>query len=166
MFRQTRLGPQLSGHLICTNKSPYRPIFASSLAQRVNFFSMASFLPGLRRAAPRLANDFFICHHCKKYARPAARQIKIPGKANLSRTIRFNSSAPTFPELVPKKTSPLSSLSQTISNVEKERANGGAKKGFFPETSSNAVAYWLLASAGSVFGIVVFGGLTRLTESG
>ena len=127
---------------------------------------MASFLPGLRRAAPRLASDFFICHHCQKYARPAARQIKIPRKANLTRTIRFNSSAATFPELVPKKTSPLSSLSQTISNAEKERAKGGAKKGFFPETSSNTVAYWLLASAGSVFGIVVFGGLTRLTESG
>lgn len=28
------------------------------------------------------------------------------------------------------------------------------------------VAYWLLGSAASVFGIVVFGGLTRLTESG
>jgi heme a synthase len=36
----------------------------------------------------------------------------------------------------------------------------------YPETSSNGVAYWLLASAASVFGIVVFGGLTRLTESG
>lgn len=36
----------------------------------------------------------------------------------------------------------------------------------YPDTSSNAVAYWLLASAASVFGIVVFGGLTRLTESG
>ena len=124
---------------------------------------MASFLPGLRRAAPRLASDFFICHHCMKYARPA--RLKIPVKANLSRSIRFNSSAATFPEIVPKKTSPLSSLSQTISNAEKERAKG-AKKGFFPETSSNTVAYWLLASAGSVFGIVVFGGLTRLTESG
>ncbi|KAN0120262.1 cytochrome c oxidase assembly protein-like protein cox15 [Hyaloscypha variabilis] len=127
---------------------------------------MASFLPGLRRAAPRLASDFFICHHCQKYARPAARQLKLPGKANLSRTIRFNSNAATFPELASTKSSPLSSLSQTISNAEKERAKGGAKKGFFPETSSNGVAYWLLASAGSVFGIVVFGGLTRLTESG
>ena len=38
--------------------------------------------------------------------------------------------------------------------------------GFFPQKSSKSVAYWLLASAGSVFGIVVFGGLTRLTESG
>lgn len=36
----------------------------------------------------------------------------------------------------------------------------------FPETSSKSVAYWLLGSAASVFGIVVFGGLTRLTESG
>jgi cytochrome c oxidase assembly protein subunit 15 len=126
---------------------------------------MASFLPGLRRAAPRLASDFFICHHCMNHARPAARQIRIPGKASLSRTIRFNSSAAAFPEIIPKKTSPLNSLSQTISNAEKERAKG-AKKEFFPETSSNTVAYWLLGSAASVFGIVVFGGLTRLTESG
>jgi hypothetical protein len=40
------------------------------------------------------------------------------------------------------------------------------RKSFFPDTSSNTVAYWLLGSAASVFGIVVFGGLTRLTESG
>ena len=37
---------------------------------------------------------------------------------------------------------------------------------FFPKASSKPVAYWLLASAASVFGLVVFGGLTRLTESG
>lgn len=39
-------------------------------------------------------------------------------------------------------------------------------KHFFPETSEKPVAYWLLGSAASVFGLVVFGGLTRLTESG
>ena len=38
--------------------------------------------------------------------------------------------------------------------------------GFFPHYTDKAVGYWLLASAASVFGIVVFGGLTRLTESG
>ncbi|KAK3384243.1 putative cytochrome c oxidase assembly protein [Lasiosphaeria ovina] len=37
---------------------------------------------------------------------------------------------------------------------------------FFPETTDKKVGYWLLGSAVSVFGIVVFGGLTRLTESG
>ncbi|KAF2397007.1 cytochrome oxidase assembly [Trichodelitschia bisporula] len=36
----------------------------------------------------------------------------------------------------------------------------------FPQTSDKVVGYWLLGSAASVFGIVVFGGLTRLTESG
>ena len=38
--------------------------------------------------------------------------------------------------------------------------------GYFPKTSEKSVAYWLLGSAASVFGIVIFGGLTRLTESG
>ncbi|KAH8146368.1 uncharacterized protein LAJ45_09561 [Morchella importuna] len=40
------------------------------------------------------------------------------------------------------------------------------RRSFFPETSSKAVGYWLIGSAGLVFGIVVLGGLTRLTESG
>lgn len=39
-------------------------------------------------------------------------------------------------------------------------------KSTFPETNHKNVAYWLLGSAASVFGIVIFGGLTRLTESG
>lgn len=42
----------------------------------------------------------------------------------------------------------------------------GARGSSFPPVSSKAVAYWLLGSATSVFGIVIFGGLTRLTESG
>lgn len=48
------------------------------------------------------------------------------------------------------------------SSTENTRSNNNS----FPETSSKSVAYWLLGSAASVFGIVVFGGLTRLTESG
>ncbi|KAI0477193.1 cytochrome c oxidase assembly protein COX15 [Xylariaceae sp. FL0804] len=46
------------------------------------------------------------------------------------------------------------------------QAQAAGKRRAFPETSSKAVAYWLIGSAVSVFGIVVFGGLTRLTESG
>jgi cytochrome c oxidase assembly protein subunit 15 len=41
-----------------------------------------------------------------------------------------------------------------------------AKSSTFPKISDMSVAYWLLGSAASVFGIVIFGGLTRLTESG
>lgn len=52
---------------------------------------------------------------------------------------------------------------ETIGSAARSEA---AKSSSFPKTSTNAVAYWLLASAASVFGIVVFGGLTRLTESG
>lgn len=52
------------------------------------------------------------------------------------------------------------------STATKNSTGNGNGKSRFSETSSNAVAYWLLASAASVFGIVVFGGLTRLTESG
>ncbi|OAA60459.1 cytochrome c oxidase assembly protein cox15 [Niveomyces insectorum RCEF 264] len=45
-------------------------------------------------------------------------------------------------------------------------ASSSSKTSSFPDTSSKAVAYWLIGSAISVFGIVVWGGLTRLTESG
>lgn len=126
---------------------------------------MASILPGLRRAAPRLSRDFFICHQCRKQSIPLGR-LKLPVKANVNRTIRFNSGTAAFPEANTIKNSPLGSLSKTITNVEKEKALPRPRKGFFPKTSSNGVAYWLLGSAASVFGIVVFGGLTRLTESG
>src|SRR3954465_13852828 len=120
---------------------------------------MASILPGLRKAAPRLSRDFFICHQCIKQTRPALSRWKIPGQSTLSRNIRCNSNTATFAE---PAGSPLSSLSQTIT---RDGAKSSSNK-FFPETSSKGVAYWLLGSAASVFGIVVFGGLTRLTESG
>ncbi len=60
-----------------------------------------------------------------------------------------------------QRSSPVLPVSKTVSQDEK-----AAKAGFFPKTSEKIVAYWLLGSAASVFGIVVFGGLTRLTESG
>ena len=53
-----------------------------------------------------------------------------------------------------------------VQDVNTAEGSKSEKKGFYPKHSTNAVAYWLLASAASVFGIVIFGGLTRLTESG
>lgn len=52
---------------------------------------------------------------------------------------------------------------EATGDAAKSEAGKGSS---FPRTSTNTVAYWLLGSAASVFGIVVFGGLTRLTESG
>lgn len=54
--------------------------------------------------------------------------------------------------------------SATLDKVAEKTAEKASSS--FPKTSSKGVAYWLLGSAASVFGIVVFGGLTRLTESG
>lgn len=56
--------------------------------------------------------------------------------------------------------------SPTLKQTSELAAGAKSKTKSFPETSSKSVAYWLLGSAVSVFGIVVFGGLTRLTESG
>jgi heme a synthase len=126
---------------------------------------MASFVPGLRRAGSKLSLDFFICHQCQVKAL-APRSAKWAAKSTPLRNIRFNSTSIPLSQAsgalpTPATASPLTSLSQTISNGER-----AAGKKFFPETSSRSVAYWLLGSAASVFGIVVFGGLTRLTESG
>lgn len=70
---------------------------------------------------------------------------------------------------IPKRSIWLSSLSNTVKAEvfplgPIEEKQGWSKS--FGETNHKHVAYWLLASATSVFGLVVFGGLTRLTESG
>jgi len=72
---------------------------------------------------------------------------------NLSRTVYASSSSPAHAQ---------SDIIRTVPDLHapSERASS------WPRTSSNTAAYWLLGSAASVFGIVVFGGLTRLTESG
>ena len=132
------------------------------------FHVMASIIPGIRRAVPQISRNFFVCRQCMKQSSPILRTVTT-GKSSLLRNIRFNSSVAHPPNTATtvSTASPLSSLSQTISNVEIAAGNKKASNPkFFPETSSKSVAYWLLGSAVSVFGIVVFGGLTRLTESG
>jgi cytochrome c oxidase assembly protein subunit 15 len=130
---------------------------------------MASSLPGLRRTTQKLSRDFFICHQYSNIARQTPLSLKLPIKSNITRTIRFNSSAAAFPDGAGsfRKATPLGSLSKNLLKKEVVYNPGeGVKKKFFPTTTSKSVAYWLLGSAASVFGIVVFGGLTRLTESG
>jgi len=123
---------------------------------------MALIVPGLRRAGPRLSRDFFVCHQCLSKSGPT-RSSSIARKSAVLRSIRYKSTTAVPSRAISSAatTSPLASLSQTVGSV---RRTAGRK--FFPETSSKPVGYWLLGSAASVFGIVVFGGLTRLTESG
>ena len=128
--------------------------------------SILSSFPPLYSAAPRLTLRFFPCPHRIHHSIKPAR-FHVPHKAlRPFRSVRYTTTR-TGPNPVGLAglSSPLSSLSRAIS-ANQVPALESQGKYIFPEVSHKAVAYWLLASAASIFGIVVFGGLTRLTESG
>ena len=119
----------------------------------------------LSSRVPRVRRNASTCPRClqpDQRAFPAVRQteylrrFKQPSRTHL----RSHSVASTNEQL---QSSPLAALSHKIGSRPAKRA---ANPSSFPSTCSKSSAYWLLASAASVFGIVVFGGLTRLTESG
>lgn len=125
--------------------------------------SIFSTFPLLRKAAPRLSRQFFTCQAAQNRPLGSIRPAKNSTFLRAFRTKSPSASAASLAYGVKVgPASPLASLSKTIRNVKGEKL----KKSFFPETSDKVVAYWLLGSAASVFGLVVFGGLTRLTESG
>ncbi|KAK8037871.1 cytochrome c oxidase assembly protein cox15 [Apiospora phragmitis] len=108
--------------------------------------SSSLLLPGLRRVALRPPFAPIACRQCLR------QQTQQPSMRP-SRILRIVRQASTQAQ---PATTTLNSVSTKAS----------AAKPAWPETNSKAVGYWLLGSAASVFGIVVFGGLTRLTESG
>ena len=122
------------------------------------------------RPGPRLAQGFFTCQQCR-----GALGQKGLGNAYTRRSLSWlpfqNSLRSGFRRPSIRQVggpSVLKSVSSPFTTSAWRRVIEGdpAKVSRFPETSSKIVAYWLLGSAASVFGIVVFGGLTRLTESG
>ncbi|KAF4125552.1 cytochrome c oxidase assembly protein subunit 15 [Geosmithia morbida] len=130
---------------------------------------MASLVPGIRRVALQASSRLSGCSQCLR--QPVARQVLAATWTSPTiNMVRYSSSATTT-----ATTSPLGKLARDISSrPEHEQQKTGSaagegestKKSSFPDTNPKGVAYWLLGSAASVFGIVVFGGLTRLTESG
>jgi hypothetical protein len=119
-------------------------------------FSMSLFLPGLRRVALRAPAPASICRQCLTQQRQAPLSPSVPSRIlRIVRQARFQHT-----------TSSQAPLSEVVGQVASASAPRQAAKAACPEKSSKSVAYWLLGSAASVFGIVVFGGLTRLTESG
>lgn len=118
--------------------------------------SPSPFLQALRHAAPSLSRQLFPYQPCLQLSIKA-----IPSP----RPLRGLLSRPK------KRIGPLVGSIRRLSTIAASETSLPAAGKLnsaspFPESSSNAVAYWLLGSAASVFGIVVFGGLTRLTESG
>ncbi|UNI22546.1 Cytochrome c oxidase assembly protein cox15 [Purpureocillium takamizusanense] len=117
---------------------------------------MTLFVPGIRRAALRAPSQFFVCNQCLRQA------PRRSSPSSILHAIRSRGFADA------KTVSPLGSVADQMaarSSAAPQAAQELAKSAW-PKTTSKGVAYWLLGSAASVFGIVVFGGLTRLTESG
>ncbi|KAM0251521.1 hypothetical protein ACHAQJ_008143 [Trichoderma viride] len=111
---------------------------------------MVLFAAGMRRAALQMPSRFFVCNQClrqtpKRSPSPILNIVRSRGYADLK---------------------PLESLAAQSASAAAAQAQSQAAKAFPSKTTSKGVAIWLLGSAASVFGIVVFGGLTRLTESG
>jgi hypothetical protein len=125
------------------------------LPQRHSAANMSLLNFGLARRIFQSPVPRFVCQQCvQKQRLPASGRIL---QLALARSFATATTRP-----------PLSSVSSTISSEGASAASkaSGATSRDFPEKSPRYVAYWLLGSAASVFGIVVFGGLTRLTESG
>lgn len=124
-------------------------------------------LPHLTKSSPTLSRGFFACIGSSRQYIPINHSGPLL-RANLLKAIRSKNNVAQNHTL---RDIPLTPLNKTLSfqpNIVDKRfhANSRAKDGFFPEITSKSVSYWLLGSAASVFGIVVLGGLTRLTESG
>lgn len=118
----------------------------------------------LRQASPRFTQTSFICKRCiheKAASRPSHQSLRQTPFLKAFRSQPFRSVRGNSTSSVVQETVPLGALSRNTGDSSRVSA-----KSAFPETSSNTVAYWLLGSAASVFGLVIFGGLTRLTESG
>ncbi|GAB7362592.1 hypothetical protein MBLNU230_g2906t1 [Neophaeotheca triangularis] len=125
----------------------------------------------LRMRLSQLAQEAFVCRRClhqqaQTQSRQSIRSLRQTPFLKAFRQprppqARHQSSA--IPQSHPTS-SPLGALGQNIKPLS--RHSSKTTKSSWPETNSKSVGYWLLGSAASVFGIVVFGGLTRLTESG
>ncbi|KAF2760453.1 COX15-CtaA-domain-containing protein [Pseudovirgaria hyperparasitica] len=132
--------------------------------------------PHLRSATPRSFNE---CSRC--LARVNAAFNPVLGRINQRSTAHLAKSlSGRRPQLITVnalqgKSRVIPTPNRIVRNVSTQahkakpnfRDDGQSRsKKHFPTVSDKIVAYWLLGSAASVFGIVVFGGLTRLTESG
>ena len=124
--------------------------------------SLGNSLSLWRSAAPRLAKDFFTSQSLSSqgYAAKSIRQFGALQFRQPTKSTLLNNKNREFFTSSLKRSNAASAVAEAV-------GEGAAKgKSSFPKISDKVVGYWLLGSAASVFGIVVFGGLTRLTESG
>ncbi|KAL2870490.1 cytochrome c oxidase assembly protein cox15 [Aspergillus lucknowensis] len=123
--------------------------------------SCRSFVLLFRRIAPQLSKELFTCRQCLRRSQNYGTKapLRTPSLSFPPNDRRIN--LPSVNDRVRKAFARCASDTAAAITSKSETAKSG-----FPSVSDKTVAYWLLGSAVSVFGIVVFGGLTRLTESG
>merc|ERR1712000_477127 len=139
---------------------------SSGVGPRLEIATMASLIPGLRRTALQFSSKAFVCTSCLRQTRRfSSSPIQNAIRVNKDRADRSTAASPLQQLAKEMNRQSVSAGPSEVASKAQEPAKEKAKR-TFPETSSKGVAYWLLGSAASVFGIVVFGGLTRLTESG
>ncbi|KAI0867641.1 cytochrome c oxidase assembly protein COX15 [Hypoxylon argillaceum] len=130
---------------------------------------MSLLIPGMRLASLGQPGARFVCRQCLRQ-QPRVASSRILQSLRQSRRHATTTTTTTSTTATTKRPalSPVFFTTGSYAAMSTAaRSAGQAWKRAFPETtSSKSVAYWLLGSAASVFGIVVFGGLTRLTESG
>lgn len=144
---------------------------------------MSLYRIGIPRTLGRLSSPAFVCRQCLhtqplKASQVARQVIRSPALSrnqtstststgNNARTKWLVGGSRTFFRSGTKSSSGSTATAVEAATAEaSSEAGAGARSSSFPETNSKAVGYWLIGSAVSVFGIVIFGGLTRLTESG
>lgn len=121
---------------------------------------------GMRRAVLQMPKAAFVCRQCLLRQQ---QQQKLSPPSRIANILRARGYAATARAGSPAGSVGGGKVAAAASQPARQpgpEAGAEARSSSFPEVSSKAVAYWLLGSAASVFGIVVFGGLTRLTESG
>ncbi|QKX58635.1 uncharacterized protein TRUGW13939_05760 [Talaromyces rugulosus] len=131
------------------------------------FNASRSLLRGFSARVP--PSELFACRQCLQnrghVARPFSSRTATPVSPRQAN--RLNSYVAALrSKFKPSAFTRAASLSTTAAEQPLKQGADAKGKSSFPDVSSKSVAYWLLGSALSVFGIVVFGGLTRLTESG
>jgi cytochrome c oxidase assembly protein subunit 15 len=123
---------------------------------------MAFFQLGLRRTAAHLSRVPVVCGPCLRQQLPARSASRVLKLVRVAR--RYTSTAAEAPTQLGSLSNSITKSASSVAQTSAARTSG--KTSSFPEVNDKAVGYWLIGSAVSVFGIVIWGGLTRLTESG
>lgn len=132
---------------------------------------MASLQSGMRRAIAQLSRSSFVCRRqCLRQQRAFSPSSSPSPILNFLRAAsrRYESTTAQAPPANPLagKVSAAATELKAQSTAASSSSSSSSQSSSFPDATSKSVGIFLLASAASVFGIVILGGLTRLTESG